>query len=403
MSVAHGVEAFDAAVIGGGLIGACAALGLARQGRRVLVVEPTEPRLQRGELGSDLRTVALSPASRALLESLGVWRAVDGAPYRRMEVWEERGTAAMHFDAAEVGREELGWIVENSPLTVALWQSLQQHDNVTLAVTNLKDLGPGRDRVSLALADRDAAARLVIAADGAGSRVRERVGVAVDTQDVGHEALATVIRTERPHQGVAYQRFLLDGPLALLPGLDARTCSVVWSQTPSQAQHHRALDPEAFCASLTRASQHRLGAVTAVDRRVSFPLRQHLVHSFRPHPRVLLVGDAARVIHPLAGLGANLGVEDVRALLAVLDGSPAGADPGGDRLWLAFDRQRLSRARLMLSIMAGLRQVYARGDPWSQWLRNVGVHWLDRLGPVKRQIMVEAMGLGPVAGGRPPH
>jgi 2-octaprenylphenol hydroxylase len=387
----------DVAVVGGGLIGASAALGLARQGRRVLLVEPAAPRLQRGELGSDLRTVALSPASRALLESLDAWAGLRVVAYRRMEVWEERGTAAMHFDAAEVGRQELGWIVENSPIAVALWEALGRHPRVTRIEAPVSDMAVGPELVELAVAGQDRAARLVIAADGARSMVRESLGVAVRAYDVGQVALATTVRTARPHDGVAYQRFLLDGPLALLPGTGPRLCSVVWSQTPAQAQAREALEPQAFCAALERAIQGRLGAVEAVDRRLAFPLKQQLAASFNPHPRVLLVGDAARVVHPLSGLGANLGLQDVAELLATLADSGPEADPGSAGLWAAFDRHRGVRARLMLSVLGGLRYAYARGDPWSQWLRNAGVHWLDRLAPVKRQIMLEAMGLGPVA------
>lgn len=402
----------DVAVVGGGLIGAAAALGLAARGREVLLVEPHRPAVVRGNLGMDLRTLALSPASRALLDALGVWGRVEATPYRRMEVWEERGTRAMNFDAAMTGREELGWIVENCPLVEALWAAVDGHDAIRVHRGRLVEVAAGTDEVVLTLDATaggnegavpapatpagPARARLLIAADGAASPAREMLGVAVRTYEVGQMALATLVRTERPHDATAYQRFLLDGPVALLPGREERLSSVVWSQSPAEAERRRGLDDAGFAAELGRAVQHRLGAVEAVDRRLTFPLRQHIAERFNPHPRALLLGDAARVVHPLAGQGANLGLEDVRGVLEALDGLPAGADPGGPGLWRGFDRRRGARARLMVGLMGALRQVYATGDPLSQWLRNTGVGLLDGLTPLKRQIMMEAMGLGPV-------
>lgn len=380
------------------MIGAAAALGLAQRGRRVLLLEPVEPEVRRGVLDWDLRTVAVSPGSQSLLGALGVWSDVPRAPFRRMEVWEERGTQAITFDAAEANREELGWIVENGPITVALWNALRRCPQVTVDAARVTALRADADQVVLELGERQAVARLVVAADGAASAVREHLGVAVETFDVGHVALASAARFACPHGAVAYQRFLVDGPLALLPGVHERVCSVIWSQSPECARQRLDLDDAAFAAALTRATQSRLGAVEAVDRRIGFPLTQQLAASFAPHPRVLLVGDAARVLHPLAGQGANLGLEDVRDLLAVLDG-PGADDPGAPGLWRAFDRQRAARARLMVGVMGALRRVYAQSDPWSQLLRNVGVRWLDRATPVKRQLIEEAMGLGPVGRG----
>jgi 2-octaprenylphenol hydroxylase len=318
-----------------------------------------------------------------------------------MEVWEERGTRAMEFDAADLGRAELGWIVENGPLCVALWERLERMPGVSVVAAGVTAVqpapGPASDEIRLIAGDRTLAVRLLLAADGAASTVRRLLDVAVRSWDVGHAALATAARFERPHEGAAYQRFLLDGPVALLPTAVPDTCSVIWSQSPEQARRRAALDDAAFAAELERALQHRLGAVTALDRRITFPLQQQLAASFNPHPRVLLLGDAARVVHPLAGLGANLGLEDVRAVLTGLGASGRCGDPGGAGRWRAFDRRRTARSRLMLDVMLGLRHVYARGDPLSQWLRNVGVDWLNRAAPVKRQIMLEALGLGPVA------
>jgi 2-polyprenylphenol 6-hydroxylase len=393
------VDTFEIAVVGGGLIGAVAALGAARLGRRVVLVEQAAPVPGLGRFGHDLRNIAVSPATRQLLEDVGIWERLSPAAYRTMRIWDERGTATLVFDAAEVGRQALGWIVENGPTLVALWEALARQPNLELRTGAPVDrvavdgrcvrLDLGADRVE---------ANLLVAADGARSRVREALGVAAEVRPTGHHALATVVRTAQPHAGVAHQCFLPDGPVALLPGLDPQLCSVVWSQSPAQAERRRALGDEAFCAELTRATSACLGAIEAVDQRIVFPLNQVLAADLHPAARVLLVGDAAHVLHPLAGLGANLGFEDVRAMLDVLGRLPATADPGEGRLWSTFARQRRLRARMMVGLMATLQQLYAGGDPWRQWLRNSGVHWLNRATPVKRQIMLEAMGLGPLAG-----
>lgn len=390
---------YDLAVVGGGVIGAAAALGGARRGFRVLLVEPGAPQLSRGRLGLDLRTLAVSPASRALLDELGVWNALTAAPYRRMEVWEERGTKAMTFDAREVSRAELGWIVENSQAAVELWAALRRQEAVSIREAPVHVVRPAPDRVDLEVDGATLSAHLVLAADGARSRVRDSLGVTVRAFDVNQMALATAVRTARPHEDTAWQRFLLDGPVALLPSTDPHVCSVVWSQSPQQADRRMLQDEAEFARELERAVQSRLGAVEAVDRRLVFPLRQQLASSFNPHPRVVLLGDAARVVHPLAGLGANLGFEDVRDVLDVLADLGPGSDPGTAGLWRAFDRRRRTRAQLMVGVMGSLQQIYARGDPLTQWLRNTGVAWLDRAGPLKRQIMMEAMGLGPVSRG----
>jgi 2-octaprenylphenol hydroxylase len=394
---------FEIAVVGGGLIGAMAALGAARLGRRVALIEQAMPEPVLGTFGHDLRTVAVAPAAQALFAELGVWERLAPAPYRAMRIWDERGTATMAFDALEVDRRELGWIVENGPTLAVVWDWLRRQPNVTLCVgAPVSSVTVATDRVNLLLEGdatgaRSIDARLVIAADGARSRVREALGVDAEVRETGHHALATVVRTECPHRGVAHQCFLPDGPVALLPGSDPELCSVVWSQSPREAARRQALDAAAFCSELTRATARCLGAVGAVDKRLVFPLTQMLARDMHPAPRVLLIGDAAHVLHPLAGLGANIGFEDVHALLDVIGRLPPDGDPGDASLWRVFARQRRVRAELMVGLMTTLQQLYVGADPLRQWLRNTGVRWLNGAPALKRQIMQEAMGLGPLA------
>jgi ubiquinone biosynthesis UbiH/UbiF/VisC/COQ6 family hydroxylase len=395
------VTSHDVIVVGGGLVGAATALGLSRIGSRVLLVDRTSgagnATAVHGSFGMDIRNIACSPGSRALLEHLGVWSRLEAAPYRKMLVWEDQGVTELEFDASEVDRAELGWILENGPTVGALWEMLEAHPNTEVLLGEVSDIQEHADHVAVSVGESVVTARLLVGVDGARSTVRDLLRIAVDTRPTGHQALATLVKTERGHEGVAYQRFLLDGPLALLPSADSHISSVVWSQPPDQARERLETTDGTFCRDIGSAIEHRLGEVVAVDRRLAFPLQQHVVANFNPMERVLLIGDAARVLHPLAGLGANVGFEDVRDLLVRVEGLPEGADLGGPGLWRAYARKRRVRAQLMVRAMAAFKNVYAEGDPLLQWLRNSAVGWVNGARPVKRQIIREALGLGPLA------
>lgn len=388
----------DVMVVGAGLVGGATALGLARRGWQVLLLEREQPGLNTGRFAMDVRNVAVSPGSQHLLAELNVWSKLTPAAYRAMHVWEEQGTEAMDFSAAEIDRSELGWIVENSPAVCALWDALEKEPNIELVVdAGIEQIEADAESIRLRTGCGQYRAKLLIGVDGARSTVRALLGTRVETHPTGHEAIATLVRTQRGHNGVALQRFLLDGPLALLPSREANISSVVWSQSPASAQRRMALSDEDFCDELGSAIEHHLGAIEAVAERFAFPLQQQLVEDFNPRSRVLLIGDAARVLHPMAGLGANVGFEDVRDLLARFDAIPATADPGAAGVWRSFARQRRARARMMLSLMSGFKQAYAKDDPLLGWLRNAGVGWLNRALPLKKQLIREALGLGPLA------
>ncbi len=378
-------------VVGAGLVGATCALALADAGFEVAIVDRSEPQRNRGALGIDIRNVALSPASAALLDSVGIWPDEGLASYERMYVWEQWGSSALDFRAAEVGRTELGWLVEASALAVSAWQALRTHPRVAVYLGELEALDEAADGIALELAgDTVVAGEFLIAADGARSFVRRALDVPVRTLAVDQVALATVVRTAAPHEDTAWQRFLTDGPLAFLPAPDPHVCSIVWSQSAGKAERRLAMDDAAFCAEIGHAIEHRLGAVVAVDQRLSFPLVQQRVEQCVPTPRVVLIGDAMRTIHPLAGLGVNLGLEDVQALLDVARGQPALAEPA---LWARFARQRQARSELMMQIMANLQRLFGQTNPLMTLLRNVGVQTFNSLDMVKHQIMREAMGL----------
>jgi 2-octaprenylphenol hydroxylase len=386
----------DVLVAGGGLVGATAALALARRGLNVALVDRGEPAISRGRLGYDARTVALNPASVDMLKALDVWASFAACPFSSVYVCEERGTRHIEFLAAEVDRSELGWIVEVSPSVGALWAVLRRQSNLTIVGGSIESVAADAREVRLLAGDTALTTQLLIAADGANSSIRTKLGIDASRFQTHQSAIATVVEVEHDHRGVAWQCFLRDGPLALLPlpPRDGRFfCSVVWSQLEATAQQLMALDDTAFAARLGRLLDARYGAVKAVDNRFCFPLEQLVADSFQPAPRVLLVGDAARVLHPLAGQGVNLGFEDVSEVLRVAT-QVSPADFGDDALWRGFARRRRVRAEVMVRAMDAFAMAYRLADPGLNWLRNVAVDLLNAAPPLKRQLIREALGFG---------
>jgi ubiquinone biosynthesis UbiH/UbiF/VisC/COQ6 family hydroxylase len=345
----------------------------------------------------DVRNVALSPSSAGLLRGVNAWPE-QAAAYDKMRVWEERGTSHLDFDAASVNRSELGWLVEVAPLLDRLWQQLDREPNVTVVLGSISGVQPGNDSVRIALADCESVselnADLLIASDGANSGVRRALQVPVRRWSTGQMALTTVVRTEQIHANTAWQRFSLDGPLALLPSVNPHVCSVVWSQSESQAERRLDLSDADFCRELFQASEGCLGQMREVGPRQAFPLNQQLAQSAHPHPRVLLLGDALRVVHPLAGLGVNLGFEDLRELLQI---AAPGTELAQLGIWDKFARQRLLRSEIMLRSLDGLKRLYGNDNPWIGWVRNMGVGWFSRRQWLQRKAIEEATGLNDIS------
>lgn len=384
-------------IVGAGVVGSVLALALARRGYRVLLLEraapPTgAPAAQLEDPTSwPIRHVALGSDSVALLAELGV-ADFPGGQFREIAVWEALGTAALRFTAAEAGLQQLGAMAELPALTGALWQRIEATPGIgVLLDSSLAAITPAEHGVDVRFADGTVVPMdFLIGADGARSRVRELLGVDAAAEATGHTALATVVRTEHAHEAVARQRFLPSGPLALLPTRWPDVVSVVWSQTPAQAAAQLELDDAAFCRSLTAASGGVLGDVAAVGQRGTFPIAQQLTETFLPAPRVALVGDAARVVHPLAGLGVNLGLDDVQTLLAAFDGSgTAGAGTLDLRRWA---RRRRARSQIVQQLLTTLQQVYAQTEPLPVWLRNLGIRAVNGSRLLRQLFIHEALG-----------
>lgn len=387
-------------IVGAGVVGAVAALGLARRGYEVELIERNPAAVPPAGAAADaaawpLRHVALGVDSVALLDRLGVGQIAHGV-FNEIAVWEELGTAEVRFSAAEAGLPMLGWMAELPSLTHRLWEQAQRapgvhcHPGASLAAIAEPTPGAALTLRLEGAAVNECSVDLLIGADGARSPVRELCGGQAHSEATGHFALATVVRAELAHGSIARQRFLRGGPLALLPTRQPDVVSVVWSQAQAAAEQHAALTDEAFCAALTAASGRALGAITAVGQRAVFPIAQQLADSFLPAPRVTLVGDAARVVHPLAGLGVNLGIDDVQALLALF-GERGGRLPSNLAL-RRWARRRQARSRIVQRTLTALQMVYRQSGPALSWARNRGVAGVNASQLLRQLFIHEALG-----------
>lgn len=380
-------DLYDVAVVGAGLVGAAAALTLGRSGFRIALIDQRRPHRTAGELGFDIRSVALSRSSLDLMDL-----EVDASPIHQMCVWEEHGGSRLQFSAQEAGVDALAWMVESSRVCIALCDKCDDLPNVDWIEGVACRLDCRNSAVSLELENQSVSARLVVAADGATSGVRELWGVDLADRGGDDAAVATVVRTEHPHRRIAYQRFSATGPLALLPLAEPSCCAVIWSAEHKTADELAALDDAAFADALEVSSEGVLGRVEELDRRFTFPLPQRVVRDFNPTPRILFVGDAAHTLHPLAGQGVNLGLEDVAGIVEEADRDPT--DLGRTGRWRSFALRRRARAEVMIALMHALRDGYAYGGPVGRWIRNSGVRMIDAAPAIKRQLIREAMGMG---------
>lgn len=402
------VSHFDVVIVGAGLVGASLACAIAQlesaSGLRIAVVEAGNfPAHYSGE-NFDPRVVALTHASENLLKKIGCWDAITNervCPYREMKVWDGEGTAAIEFDCADVQQDHLGHIIENSLIVAQLRNRMAKFANIELIEpAAVMALDPATDmhapvHMSLSTGNKITAS-LLIAADGAQSSVRDLAGFTTRQWDYNQEAIITTVRTERPHEFTAWQRFMHTGPLAFLPlqhNGDAHQCSIVWSADDELAQELMGLDDAGFCARLTAAFEARLGKVIACDKRYAIPLRQRHATSYI-QKGIALVGDAAHNIHPLAGQGVNLGLLDVIALSNEIERALVRGVPLNDESVLRrYQRQRLAGNLGMMSAMEGFKRLFGSRSIAVNWLRNTGMRQLNSVTGIKKIIVNAALGV----------
>ena len=387
---------YDLIIVGGSMVGASLACALADTPLRIALLDAQRFEADWPADGFDLRVSAITRASEAFLQQLNAWPGDQGervSPFREMHVWDASGDGVIHFDSAELGEATLGHIVENRVLIKTLHGQIAAAKNidylapVTPAAMEFED-----KQVHLILEEGEPlTAKLLVGADGGNSWVRRQAGISVRGWDYDQAALVTYVKTEQFHRETAWQRVMPDGPLAFLPLSDGYS-SIVWSTSPTQAQQLRTMDEAAFRETLAASFGYTLGAIETCGPRAVFPLRffetEHYVR-----PRLALVGDAAHTIHPLAGQGVNLGFADADSLAQVIrEAQQQNQDFGSQPVLRRYERWRRADNRAMLMTMDGFKRLF--GSQWGplRWLRNTGLNLTNRLGPIKKIIMRQAMG-----------
>jgi len=390
----NGMDA-DVVIVGGGMVGLALACALKDSGLHIVVIERAEAQT-RYSLGRDCRVSAIVKGNQQNLAGIGVWRYLeqDAQPIQAMKVWDNQEAGGIRFDAAEIEQPAMGYLIENACTQAAMHRTMLESDHVEfLCPAEIEKLEWFDDRVDVYLADgRILKTPLLVGADGGRSWVRQQAGIGCCERDYGQKGIVATVRPERNHGGFAYQRFLPTGPLAVLPMSDG-LCSIVWSAENSEAERLMKMADDDFLAALNATFGPVLGRVLEAGERAAFPLVGRLAHHL-VRERVALIGDAAHCIHPLAGLGVNLGLRDAMVLAQEIADADRFDEDWGERAVL--DRYMKQRMPDILSVMASMEtfhQLFTRDIPGLKELRGLGMRLVGNSGPIKRLLMRNSTGL----------
>jgi len=383
----------DILIVGAGMVGSAAALSFARAGFSVSLAEANDlPQWSEAEYS--LRVCAISAASERLLKNIGVWQqilACRASPYEHMHVWDASGS--LDFDAADSGQAYLGYIVENNLINASLIEQCQSQSNIRLLTAcRLSEVEWVDDHLQLKLDNGDdIRSSLLIAADGGNSQLRRLSGIESYRHDYQQTGIVARVRTSLSHENTAWQRFLTSGPLALLPLSDG-SCSIVWSADRGRAEELLLQNDAEFSEQLTDAFEHRLGSIEVLSPREGFPLVLANARTY-VKDRIVLLGDAAHRVHPLAGQGVNLGFQDVTELTSTLLESVGNGRDIADSLYLRrYARRRRAEVSFMLMGMDGIQRIFTSRRQLVQKSRRLAMKMIDRLPPVKQFLVNRALG-----------
>lgn len=383
----------QAIVVGGGCIGLSVALGLANLGKKVLLIDAGKPAQVDSEEFA-LRVSAISKASQALFEKLGIWQGIQAqrlAAYTNMDVRDKDSIGRIHFASNELDLSELGHIVENEVIRQALIAQCEKNDNLEILFeTPYSSIHQTDEQVLVTLASGEPVmAELLIACDGANSAIRSQFKMPITFWDYDHHAIVATVKSQVPHVNTARQVFLPTGPLAFLPLPEQNTHSIVWSTSPEHAKQLLAMEEGEFNKALTAAFDSELGLCRVNSQRLSFPLKMRYARKWVEN-RVILMGDAAHTIHPLAGLGMNLGLKDVAKLLQLVVDEQSSVFASG-KLLRQYEMARKADAQTHIAMMQGLKELFEGSNPVKKLIRGIGLNVVDAAKPIKHLFAEKAL------------
>ena len=408
-------QQFDMVIIGGGMVGTSVACALANTSLKIALIEtqlPVAPFTEPQNVNDvDMRVSALNRSSETFLKNIGAWQDMPEhrrSPYDKMRIWDGIGTGHIQFDALELAEDYLGHIVENRVTAQALMHKLQQASNVQLfapqtvqKIEGLDSEASGRENTQYEIhlaSGQVINTPMIVAADGARSFVRAWAEFEMREWDYQHHGLVCTVQTEKEHENCCWQRFTQTGVLAFLPISNSSTpktnlCSIVWSCPQEQAEVLLALDEAEFNVALSKEFEGKLGNIIASGPRAAIPLRQRHAKKYVKGGMVL-VGDAAHTIHPLAGQGVNLGLMDAYVLADEIKQGLARNLPAHDAQLLArFERRRMPENLTMMAAMESFKRLFEVQNPVLRWARNWGMSKVNKLGFVKNHLAMQAMGI----------
>lgn len=382
---------YDVLVIGGGIVGLASALAMSQRNASVALIDAGSLEVNTEQM--DQRVYAINQTSMQLFQELGVWEHISKSrcsPYQHMHVWDAINGAAIDFDSRLVAADRLGAIIEESIIKEALLLKIRAQDKIDLfSRQKVDDLQTSENSVRVWSKEQSWQGQLLMVSDGANSPSRDLLKVPLTSWSYKQEAIVATVETEKSHQQTAWQVFHSNGPLAFLPLSHEKHCSIVWSTSPSEAKQLMAESDEVFNQALTKAFAEKLGAVKLLSQRHQFPLTMRHAKQYSGH-RWLLLGDAAHTIHPLAGLGLNVGLSDLSSWLDKLE---ALKDPSKlQRALASYQRERKADVWKVILLMESLKHLFANPLPPVQLIRGLGLRWVNQMTPLKRMLIQQAMG-----------
>lgn len=392
------MKSTDIVIIGGGMVGLALAGLLKETNCQIKIIEKNTPQFDDSK--THHRVSAINASSQKMLEQIGAFQQIPEhrlSPYTEMFVWEKDSFANIHSDnndaeIKQLGLSQLGFIIENAVIQHTLWQQISKQSNVEYIVATPKTLGVSENGAFLTLDNGEMiSAKLVIGADGANSWVRNQTKIPLTSKDYQHTALVCNVKTTEKHNKTARQIFDEDSILAFLPMADENLCSIVWSLPPEKAKALSDCSEHDFNKALSIAFDNRLGLCELQSLREIYPLSARFARDFA-QPRIALIGDAAHTIHPLAGLGVNLGFADALTLAQEIQKHLANDEDIGEYRHLRqFERERKAEAVKLLATMEGLKQLFNGNHPLKKLVRGVGLSLTNQLPFAKKLLIQQAI------------